>query len=477
MDLQDESLCYMTATELLSQFRSRALSPVELISSLIKRATSLDSKIGSFTAVFFDSALAAAKTAEDQFRRRDPSPRPLEGIPIAIKDLHPIAGENTSYGSRIFISQRDKSTLPTVKRLLDAGAILFARTTTPEFGAAAVTHSSRWGITRNPWNLAFSPGGSSGGAGASVAAGLCTLADGSDYGGSIRIPASCCGLFGYKPPYGRNPRVSPSNLDSYGAYGPITRCVADGALMQNVMSGHHENDIASLRQKVVLPTSIDRPIPLRVALCVNLGYFEVDSEVERNTRAATEVFKTWGCQISEVSLKWSRRTVEAYNIHASTAFAAAYAPYLAEQGHLMSDYGRARIEEGLTHKAIDYLSANQVAGEMYDELAPVLERNDVLICPTTAIPSVPADFSPLTETVYINGRQIPARMWHMTNPFNILSQLPAASIPSGFATDGIPTGIQIIGRSFDDETVFRAALMYESIRPWMSKPSERPQLS
>ena len=239
--------------------------------------------------------------------------------------------------------------------------------------------------------------------------------------------------------------MSPSNLDSYGAYGPITRCVADGALMQNVMSGHYEKDIASLRQKVVLPTSTDRSVRLRVALSVNLGYFEVDLEVERNTRIAAEVFRSWGCEISEVSLKWSRQTVEAYNIHASTAFAAAYAPYLAEQGHLMSDYGRARVEEGLKHTAIDYLRANQVAGEMYEELAPILERNDVLICPTTALPSVPAHFSPLRETVHINGRQIPARMWHMTNPFNILSQLPAASVPSGFATDGIPTGIQIVG--------------------------------
>ena len=187
-------------------------------------------------------------------------------------------------------------------RLLRAGAILFARTTTPEFALLGVTHSDLWGVTRNPWNLDFSPGGSSGGAGAALAAGMTTLADGSDIGGSIRIPASCCGVFGLKPSHGRVPSGGPGSLDSYLAYGPMTRTVADAALMLNVMAGQHHDDPASVPDELALPLHPEGIKGWRIALSMDLGYFEVDPEVVRNTESAAAALREAGAIVEEVRM-------------------------------------------------------------------------------------------------------------------------------------------------------------------------------
>src|SRR5690554_5582498 len=191
-------LCYLTATQALRRFRRRTLSPVELVQALIARTEAVNPRLNAFTFLFPERALAAARQAEARYAGTGEAPRPLEGIPVAIKDLHTIAGEITTRGSHLLGHEPDKTTHPMVQRLLDAGAILYGRTTSPEGGAAFVTHSPRWGVTRNPWNPERTPGGSGGGAGAALAAGMVTICDGSDYGGSIRVPASCCGVIGYK---------------------------------------------------------------------------------------------------------------------------------------------------------------------------------------------------------------------------------------------------------------------------------------
>ena len=246
-------LCYLDAVQARTRFADRSLSPVELVSSLVARIEAVEPKVNALTYTFFDGALDEAREAERRYAGRGARPRPLEGLPVVIKDFHNVKGEVTTYGSRLHEHHRPARSLVYVDRLLRAGAILLARTTTPEFALLGVTHSVLWGVTRNPWNLALSPGGSSGGAGAALAAGMTTLADGSDIGGSIRIPASCCGVFGLKPSHGRVPSGGPGSLDSYLAYGPMVRTVADAALMLNIMAGRHRDDPASVPDELALP--------------------------------------------------------------------------------------------------------------------------------------------------------------------------------------------------------------------------------
>ena len=225
-----------------------SLSPVELVDALIARIEAVNPALNAFTYTFFERARDQAKAAEQRYSGGS-GVRPLEGVPVVIKDSCAIAGEISTHGSKVYADHRPDHTHPGVARLLDAGAILLARTTMPEFGEAANCHTPLWGTTRNPWNTDYGPGGSSSGAGAALAAGMTTLADGSDIGGSIRIPAACCGVVGYKAPYGRNPNARNASFDPYQHYGPLARSVGDIALMQNVISGVHVDDIGTLREK------------------------------------------------------------------------------------------------------------------------------------------------------------------------------------------------------------------------------------
>jgi amidase len=208
--MSNTELCYLSATEALAAFKSRKLSPVELMGALIARAEAVEPKINAFPMKHFDRALSEAKKAEDRYMKTDGRLRPLEGIACAIKDETTIKGWRSTFGSLVFKDNVDSYTAPPAERVIKAGAIIHARSAAPEFSCAPFTHSRLWGVTRTPWNLDYSCGGSSGGAGASLAAGSTTLANGSDIGGSIRIPSSMCGVAGFKPPYGRNPDSSPS---------------------------------------------------------------------------------------------------------------------------------------------------------------------------------------------------------------------------------------------------------------------------
>ncbi len=196
-------------------------------------------------------------------------------------------------------------TSPNNERILKAGGIVHARTATPEFSCSSVTHTRLWGVTRNPWNLKFTPGGSSGGSAASLASGTTPIATGSDIGGSIRIPASCSGVVGYKPPYGRNPDDPPFNLDPYCHTGPLARTVADAILLQNVMCGPSPADIASLRPKLRLPMQYKPIKGWRIAYSIDLGFYNVDKDVVANTKAALDVFRSLGATVEEVDLGWT----------------------------------------------------------------------------------------------------------------------------------------------------------------------------
>jgi amidase len=453
-------LASLSATEAIAHFEARTLSPVELVRVVIERAEKVEPAINAFTETFFERALEQAHEAEERYARGEA--RPLEGVPLAVKDEVAIAGQRTTSGSLLLRNHVDATTSPSVERLLDAGAIVHARTTCPEFCCTTVTHSRLWGVTRNPWNPAYTPGGSSGGSAAALSAGTTTLATGSDIAGSIRIPAACCGVVGFKPPYGRVPQELPYNLDSYCHEGPLARTVADCARMENVLAGPHPCDVASLRPKLEIPVELGDVQGWRIAYSIDLGYFEVDAEVVRATEAALDVFRGLGCRVEEVALPWTDATRIAAWTHLKHLFGTDVARNLEAGAELMTPYARAFAEEASDTTADAFLGATTLAGEMYPPLAAALERFNIFVCPTNALAAVPADLDPTSTEVLINGTSVdPVLGWVMTYPFNMLSRCPVMSVPSGRAETGVPTGIQIVGRSFDDVSVFQAAAAYE----------------
>src|SRR5438105_5601387 len=336
-----DELCYLSATEARRLFTAKKLSPVELLQAVIDQAGKVEPSINAFAETHYESAMEQAKAAEVAYARRDPAPRALEGIPVAVKEEAPIKGQKNTLGSLALKDQIADHTAVFAQRILDAGGIVHARTTTPEFSCTAVTWSKLWGVTRNPWNTAFAPGGSSGGSAASLAAGSTTLATGSDIGGSIRIPASFCGVVGFKPPYGRVPEVEVFNLDHYCHEGPLARTVSDCALLENVIAGPHPSDVVSIRPKLVIPDDLEPISGLRLALSTDLGCYEVDEEVVANTRAAAERLRDAGATIEEVSLPWELATINrAADIHFGTIFGPSRQQLYDEQGDQLTSYAR-----------------------------------------------------------------------------------------------------------------------------------------
>ena len=475
--MSDLELCYLSATDAIKRFKAKTLSPVELLEALIKRSEEVDPVINAFTYRHFDEAMANAKKAEAKYALGKRT-RALEGLPIGIKDESFIKGKPTSSGSLIMKDFVADTTSVGNERILRAGGIVHARTATPEFSSAAYTHSRLWGVTRNPWNPEFTPGGSSGGSAASLAAGTSAIATGSDIGGSIRIPAGTCGLVGYKPPYGRNSDDPPLNLDFYCHTGPLARNVRDAILLQNVMCGPHPKDMASLRPKLRLPADYPPIKDWKIAFSMDLGFFEVDPDVQKNTLKALDVFRDLGATVEEVEIGWDHRALDAGMAYLSHLFGAYMAAYLADHAEKMTNYVRQWAKEAQKSTSADFLQTLEVANEMYATVGPLLEKYHVLVCPTNALPAVPADFDHSTDVLSINGKQVnPALGWVMTTPFNSLSRCPVLTMPTGRASNGVPTSIQIIGRTYTDKDVFQAGMAYESAAPnWFAQDGVRPDI-
>jgi len=481
--MSDLELCYMPATEALAQFRARKLSPMELMQAVIARAEEVDKKVNAFTFTHFDEALAAARKAEAKYARGarfGARVGALEGLPVAIKDESLIKGKPTSFGSLIIKDFVPDVTSLNNERILNAGGIVHARTATPEFCCISATHTRLWGVTRNPWNRKFTPGGSSGGSAASLASGTAAVATGSDIAGSIRIPASCSGVVGFKPPYGRNPDDAPFNLDPYCHTGPLARTVADAILLQNVMCGPGPTDIATLRPKLRLPMQFKPIKGWRIAYSMDLGFYNVDKEVVANTKAALNVFRSLGATVEEVDLGWTIETLKAGMAHFNHVFGAFMVAHAKKHRKLMTPYALDFARQGAKSTAADFLHAMEVAARMYATLGPILQKYNVLVCPTNALPAVRADFDPTLHEVKINGRKLdvwPILEWCMTIPFNTMSRCPVLSVPSGHAGNGVPTGIQIVGRTYCDADVFRAGMAFETaVGGWYGKPATRPGL-
>ncbi len=469
-------LAYISASEAIARFRSRDLSPVELMQATIERALAVESAIGAFADQYFDEALASAREAEAKYAGGG-DPRPLEGLPVAIKDEEVQTGRRNTNASLIYQDHIADHNSPIVERVLEAGGIVHARTRTPEFSCMPFTHSRLWGVTRNPWNTAYDVGGSSGGAAASLASGTSTLASGSDIGGSIRIPASCCGVVGFKPPFGRVPQEAPFNLDQYCHVGPLARTVADCALFENAIAGPHPADIVSIRPKLQLPTSFGDIKGWKVAFSPDLGAYEVDSEVAANARAAAVALREVGATVEDVSLSWQRDKIwQAMTAHFGSIMGAGINHIVSEHPDLVNDYTRRFAEEMKVGNPGDVYAGLEIEGEMYAEFGALMERYDIMICPTLALPALAAGESYVDKGPVINGVERHIFDHLLTIPFNMLSRCPVMSVPSGFSSYGVPTGIQIVGRTYDDLSVFTAAAALERVRPWFDSTERRPKI-
>jgi aspartyl-tRNA(Asn)/glutamyl-tRNA(Gln) amidotransferase subunit A len=353
---------------------------------------------------------------------------------------------------------------PVVERVYAAGAVVHGRSTTPEFSCAPFTHSKLWGVTRNPWNLEMTPGGSSGGAGAVLAAGETILATGSDIGGSIRIPSSFCGVVGFKAPFGRIPGLAPFNSDTYCADGPMGRSVADVALLQNVLAGPHPGDQASLRPALVLPEHPEPVAGMRVALCITLGDYAVDSVIEANTRAAADALRSAGVMVDEVALPWTRRQlVDVAWAHFGAIFGPFIDQIVGEHADLEMPYtlGFAEQARARSATATSYAEGLAAEAEIYRPLGELLERYDALLCPTVGAQGIAADAADAEPTVTVGDRTLPWIDALLTVPFNVVGRVPVLAVPSGIAPNGVPTGVQLVGRTYDDITVFRLGAALE----------------
>ena len=476
--MSNDDLCYLSATGALKLFKARKLSPRELLAALIKRAERVNPAINCFADRYFDEAMEHAKAAEARYMKRGAKLSALDGIPLAVKDAQRVAGKRTTHGSLIFKDSLDDHSDPMIERLQKAGAIIFARTTTPEFCLSGVTRSRIWGNTVNPWNAAWGPGGSSGGSGAALAAGLTTLATGTDIGGSIRIPASACGVVGFKPPHGRNPDGPPSNFDRFNHCGPMTRSIADAALMQNITSGPHPLDHDSIRSRVKLPLTAGSIKGMKIAYSADFGYVEVDADVRRNLLHALDVFKRLGARVEEVDLGWTQQVDhDALHWYNMMNFGRQTLWNARDNASLMTDYALKFAKAAAKNSTLDDVHKPWArTHQMYQTLGPVLAKHDVFICPTNNAPAVTADHDPWDETFTVNGKRAdPEYGWVMTHQFNMLHNCPVLAVPSGHAVSGVPTGIQIAGRTWDDARVFKAALAYEkALGGWYTGKAKRP---
>jgi len=465
-------ICAMDAVSLAAAIRARTLSPVEVIDAILERMNRVESHLHAFCTPAPELARAEAKRIEaDILAGRDPGL--LAGVPVSIKDLIFTRGIRTTSGSvayRDFVPDEDDIA---VERLRAAGAIIIGKTNISEFGYSATGHNPLFATTRNPWNLAMTPGGSSAGAGAAVAAGVGPLALGSDGGGSVRIPASFCGLYGMKPSFGRIPLYpgsrderfpGASGWESLECYGPLARTVADAALMLSVVAGPDPRDRQSIPND-----GIDWALSARgglkgaqVAYSADFGYAAVDPEVAKIARDAARVFeRDLGCHVEEANPGWSDPAAAfAATMIAETDLRGMRA-MIAEHGAQMSSHLVDLMSRPWT--AEELTDANIARKAVANRMARFMTKYDLLLTPTSCVPPFPILMQGPDK---IAGRYVrPESFLAFTIIANLTGQ-PAATVPAGWTRDGLPVGLQIIGRHLGDPMVLRASAAFEAARPW-----------
>jgi aspartyl-tRNA(Asn)/glutamyl-tRNA(Gln) amidotransferase subunit A len=459
----------MTAHELSRAFHDGDLSPVEVAQSCLARIEALDSEINSFCLVDAETSLAQAEASEKRWQEGDPL-SPLDGVPVAVKDLLVTKGWPTRRGSLTVDPKGPwEEDAPTVARLREAGAVLIGKTTTPEFGWKGSTDSPLTGITRNPWNKNKTPGGSSGGSSAALAARFAPLALGTDGGGSIRIPASFTNTYGLKPSFGRVAAYPLSPFGSVAHVGPMSRTVRDSAMLMNVISKPDARDWFNLPfDPTDYAAELEQPMRgKKIAWSPRLGWVKkIVPEVEALCAAAVKRFEAMGAHVEAVDPPVEDPGDTFQKIWWSGAgFALGDLPD--EQKAKLDPGLRRMMEEGLKIDKKTFMQANAARGAYGSKMRVFMEKYDFLVTPQLATPAF--DVGLVTPLDY-DGRAWMA--WSpYTYPFN-LTQQPAASVPCGFTSDGLPVGLQIVGKMFDDAGVLAASYAYEQADPHCGKVPE-----
>ncbi len=469
--MANDDLRFLPAADLAAAIARRKISPVDAVKAVLD---AIDEKktLNAWVTVDADAALKAARAAERAVMRRGVRLGPLHGVPFGVKDLVITKGVRTTFGTPLYRDNVPTEDAPSVARMKAAGGIMIGKTNTPTFGWVGVTDNLIFGLTRNPWNPERTPGGSSGGAGAALAAGMAPLHIGTDGGGSIRKPSAFTGTFGLKASYGRVPVYPASAAWSVSHVGPMTRTVKDAALMLNVIAGPDERDPYSLpAERVDYVKALKGSLKgLRVAYSETLGLAPaVDPEVRDATAKAARVFRELGCRVEATNPSWASPW-EPWRAIFLGGIAARLAPYLDRKKEI--DAGLlAIVEESLAWPPAKYVQAWVDRLAWCAKAMVFFERYDLLLTPTVASPPFPHGILYPGEIDGVKvGREASSIF---TYPFNLTGQ-PAASVPCGFTKDGLPIGLQIVGRRFDDVTVLRASAAFETARPWIAR---RPALS
>ncbi len=466
-----QDITMLSATELLGRYRRRELSPVEVTRAVLARVDAQNAATNAYCLVRDDEAMAAARASERRWQAGEPEGL-LDGIPVSVKDLLLTRGWPTLRGSRTIDAAGPwTADAPAVARLREHRAVLLGKTATPEFGWKGVTDSPLTGVTRNPWDPARTPGGSSGGSAAAVASGLGPLSVGTDGGGSIRIPASFCGIVGLKPTHGRVPVYPPSTFGTLSHVGPMARTVGDAALLLDVLSAPDYRDPLALDRQApvaaqVAPTRVNG---LRVAYSPALGYATVDPEVAGAVRGAVTALESAGAQVTVADPGFAD-PIATFTVLWYAGAAQLVDGVPAGRRHLI-DPGLAEIAAaGRRYSALDYLQALRERSELGIAMGAFHQAYDLLVTPTEPV------------VAFAAGAEVPegsgAPRWTswtpFTYPFN-LSHQPAATVPCGFSGAGLPIGVQVVGGRHADALVLAACAAIEAALPWRDRwPGRQP---
>ena len=460
----DRRLVEADALTLARLIRDKQVSPVAVVEAVLARIEALQPTVNAFITVTAEEARAAARRAEAAVMAGERL-GPLHGVPFSVKDLLPTRGVRTTMGSLIFADQVPAEDAVPVRRLREAGAILAGKTTTPEFGHKPLTDSPLFGATRNPWDLSRTAGGSSGGAAAAVVSGQAPLALGTDGGGSIRLPASCCGIVGLKPTLGRVPHVSQADLFSSTSYiGPMARTVAETAACFDAIAGFDAGDPYSRPE----PADDPRDVTVRglhVGWLPRVGNRLVDAEVLAATEAAVRHLEAGGAQVETLD-EDVRAFEQTFLIGLQAGLAARVGAHMAAFGDKVAPSLRESIERGARWTAVDWVNALGQRTAMYRRVNALLRRFDVLLSPTLSRPALAVDHDAF-QSITIGGEEagsIRGAWYPYLWPFN-LSGHPALSLPCGVAADGLPIGLQIVGPWYGDRRVLALAGYLERERP------------
>ena len=473
----DEELAFTPAWKLRDLIADKKVSPVELTELYFDRIDRLDSQLNSYLTLDHDGAMKTAKAAQQAVIRGDEL-GPLHGLPIGVKDLEMTKGIRTTNGSLVYKDRVPDADSIVVERIRKAGAIILGKTNTPEFGAIGFNENRLGDHCRNPWNTERTTGASSGGAGAAMAAGVCALATGGDGGGSIRIPSSFCGLYGMKntqgrvPKYGGTPGPLGSNLLSQ--QGPMARTVRDSAMMLQVIAGYDPRDPSSLRDTPPdFVAALDNDINgIHIGWTPDFGFAASDAEVIESASSAARVFEELGCSLYESKISLDSPFDPWWALFTTTNYAA-NGGLLESHPDDLTWYVRDVLEAGAKVTGMDYNRALGQRDRMLAQFGDEFERFDLLLSPTMPVTAFPVDKLPEK----IGGRPVypnPTYGFHpFSYPINTIGH-PAASVPCGFSAEGMPIGLQIIGRKGEEETVLAASAAFERARPWAQ---HRPPVS